>query len=67
VSIWIVGTITMTIGIGLVFAGHEEAGDPVVAVGALIVFAAMLIFGWLVFKCERDRTRQPNAILPTAK
>ena len=63
VSIWIVGTITMTIGIGLVFTGHE-AGDLVVAVGAFIVFAAMLIFGWLVFRCERDRTRQPNAILP---
>jgi hypothetical protein len=64
VSIWIVGTITMVIGIGLVFTGHEEAGDPVVAVGSLIVFAAMLFFGWLVFRCERDRTRQPNAILP---
>ena len=63
VWIWIVGTITMTIGIGLVFTGHE-AGDLVVAVGAFIVFAAMLIFGWLVFRCERDRTRQPNAILP---
>jgi hypothetical protein len=62
VCIWIVGTITMTIGIGLVFTGHEEAGDPVVAVGSFIVFAAMLFFGCLVFRCERDRTRQPNAI-----
>jgi hypothetical protein len=61
VWIWIVGTITMTIGVGLVYTGHE-AGHPVVAVGSLIVFAAMLIFGWLVFQCERDRRRQRDAI-----
>jgi hypothetical protein len=63
VWIWIVGTITEAIGAGLVTTGHEAA-VPVVAVGSLTVFAAMLIFGWLVFQCERDRTRQTNAILP---
>jgi hypothetical protein len=65
VWIWIVGTITETIGLGLVYTGHEAA-EPMIAVGSLILFAAMLIFGWLVFQCERDRRRQRNAIL-TAK
>jgi hypothetical protein len=63
--IWIVGTITETIGVGLVYTGHEAA-EPMIAVGSLTLFAAMLIFGWLVFQCERDRRRQRNAIL-TAK
>jgi hypothetical protein len=63
VWIWMVGTITEAIGVGLVSTGHEAA-DPVVAVGSLTVFAAMLIFGWLVFQCERDRRRQRDAILP---
>jgi hypothetical protein len=62
VWIWIVGTTTETIGIGLVYTGHEAA-EPMIAVGSLTLFAAMLIFGWLVFQCERDRRRQSNAIL----
>jgi hypothetical protein len=65
VWIWIVGTIIETIGIRLVIAGHEAA-EPTVAVGSLIVFADMLIFGWLVFQCERDRRRQRDTVL-TAK
>jgi len=65
VWIWIVGTITETIGVGLVYTRHE-AVEPMVAVASLTVFAAMLIFGWLVFQCERDRRRHSNAIL-TAK
>jgi peptidoglycan/LPS O-acetylase OafA/YrhL len=63
VSIWIVGTIIMAIGVGLVHTGHE-AGDPIAAVGSFIVFAAMLIFGWLVFQRERDPAHQRSAILP---
>jgi len=45
---------------------RHEAAEPMIAVGSLTLFAAMLIFGWLVFQCERDRRRQRNAIL-TAK
>jgi drug/metabolite transporter (DMT)-like permease len=51
VWIWIAATITTTIGVGLVHTGHEAA-DPIADVGLLIVFAAMLIFAWLVFQCE---------------
>jgi uncharacterized membrane protein YczE len=55
VWIWIVGTIIMAIGVALVHTGHES-GDPIAAIGSIIVLAAMLIFGWLVFRSERRTT-----------
>jgi hypothetical protein len=53
VWIWIAGTIVMAIGVGLVHTGHVS-GDPMAAVGSFIVLAAMLLFGWLVFRSERS-------------
>jgi hypothetical protein len=58
VSIWCVGTIVMAIGVGLVHTGHE-AGDPLAAIGALIILAGMLTFAWIVFKQERAPAKQP--------
>jgi uncharacterized membrane protein YczE len=55
VWIWIVGTIIMAIGVALVHTGHA-GGDPIAAVGSIIVLAAMLTFGWLVFQSERRTT-----------
>ena len=52
VGIWIVGTVILTIGVGLVHTGHP-VGDPIAAVGSLIVFAGMLLFGWLVLRRGR--------------
>jgi drug/metabolite transporter (DMT)-like permease len=52
VWIWIVGTIIMTIGVAFVHTGHK-GGDPIAAIGSVIVLAAMLTFGWLVFRSER--------------
>lgn len=52
VWIWIVGTIIMAIGVTLVHTGHK-GGDPLAAIGSIIVLAAMLSFGWLVFRSER--------------
>jgi hypothetical protein len=52
VWIWIVGTIIMTIGVALVHTGHKSS-DPAAATGSIIVIAAMLTFGWLVFRSER--------------
>jgi peptidoglycan/LPS O-acetylase OafA/YrhL len=49
VAIWIIGTIILTIGVGLVYIGHQS-GDPIAAVGSLIVLAGMLLFGWLVVR-----------------
>ena len=60
---WIVGTVIMAIGVGLVHTGHE-GGDPIAAVGSFIVLAAMLMFGWLVFWCERGPASERSAIMP---
>jgi hypothetical protein len=51
VCIWIVATVIMTTGIGLVYSGHE-IGDPIAAVGALGALLGMLLFGWLVYRRE---------------
>jgi uncharacterized protein YhhL (DUF1145 family) len=51
VCLWIVGTIIMAIGVAMVHTGHV-GGDPIAAVGSLIVIAAMLIFAWLVFRTK---------------
>jgi peptidoglycan/LPS O-acetylase OafA/YrhL len=63
VCIWIAGTIILAIGVGLVHTGHE-AGDPIAAVGSFIVLGAMLMFGWLVFRSQRDPASQRSAIMP---
>jgi peptidoglycan/LPS O-acetylase OafA/YrhL len=51
-GIWIVGTIVLTIGVGLIHSGHD-IGDPIAGVGSVTVFAAMLFFGWLVLHREQ--------------
>jgi peptidoglycan/LPS O-acetylase OafA/YrhL len=53
VCIWIIGTIIMTIGVAFVHTGRA-GGDPIAALGSLIVLADTLLFGWLVFKTERS-------------
>jgi len=54
VWMWIIGTIILTIGVALVHTGHT-IGDPVAAVGSIIVLLDMLQFGWLVFRGERTK------------
>ena len=49
---WIVGTVILTIGVGLVHTGHA-VGDPIAAIGSFVVLLDMLLFGWLVFQGER--------------
>ena len=62
VGIWSLGVIVMSVGIGLVHTGHE-AGDPIAAVGSLIILDGMLFFGRLVWPNERalahDRVMAP--------
>ncbi|HUK06728.1 MAG TPA: hypothetical protein VLX09_02570 [Stellaceae bacterium] len=65
IFMWIVGTIILAVGIGLASTGHA-VGDPVAAVGSLIVLFAVLLFGWLVFQSERpDAGIRPMA--PSAR
>jgi peptidoglycan/LPS O-acetylase OafA/YrhL len=52
VGIWVFGTVVLTVGVALVHTGHQS-GDPIAAIGSLIVLVAMALFGWLVFRRER--------------
>lgn len=51
VWVWVVATVILTIGVGLVHSGHE-AGDPVAAGGSILVLADMLLFCWIVWRGE---------------
>lgn len=53
VAVWIVGTVILTFGVGLLHTGHD-IGQPFAAGGSFIVLASMLQFGWLVVR--RDQT-----------
>jgi hypothetical protein len=49
VWIWIVSTVVMAVGVGLVHTGHS-AGEPIAAVGSFAIFADAIMFTWLVFQ-----------------
>jgi hypothetical protein len=49
---WIAGTIVLAIGVALVHTGHA-VGDPIAAVGSVIVLLDMLFFGWFVFRAKQ--------------
>jgi cbb3-type cytochrome oxidase subunit 1 len=53
VWIWIVGTVVLAIGVGLVHTGHA-IGDPIAAVASFVVFADAILFTWLVFQTSPD-------------
>ena len=63
---WCAGTVVMVIGVGLVHTGHES-GDPIAAVGAIIVFCAMAFFTWLVYRAERSVVRATPARVAPAE
>src|ERR1700687_473151 len=45
VAVWIAATVILTIGVGLIYAGHE-IGEPVAITGSLAALADMVLFGW---------------------
>jgi len=55
VFVWTVGTVVLTIGVALFHAGHS-GGEPFAAIGSIVVFADLFLFGWLLFKHERAVT-----------
>jgi hypothetical protein len=55
VWIWIVGTIVLAVGVGLVHTGHP-VGDPIAAVGSFAIFADAVVFTWLVFQGTPKRS-----------
>jgi hypothetical protein len=52
VLVWIVGTLTVTLGVALIHSGHA-IGDPFAALGSVTVLADMLLFGWLVIRRQQ--------------
>jgi hypothetical protein len=47
-------------GVALVHSGHT-VGDPIAAVGSLVILADMLLFGWLVYRREQaELAGQPS-------
>jgi putative Mn2+ efflux pump MntP len=62
VWIWIAATVVLTLGVALVHTGHP-IGDPIAAVGSMIVLGDMLLFGWLVRKSrEAGAVVRPSAV-----
>lgn len=42
----------------------RDAGEPFAAVGSIVVLADMLLFGWLVYRCERGIAGERKAMMP---
>ena len=59
VLIWIVSTVVMAIGVGLVHTGHPT-GDPIAAVGSFTIFADAILFTWLVFQVRPTEDHAPR-------
>lgn len=55
VGAWIVGTIILTVGVGMIHTGRPS-GEPFAGIGSIIVLTDMLLFGWLVLRQERAAT-----------
>ena len=66
VWIWIVSTIVLAIGVGLVHTGHP-AGDPIAAVGSFAIFADAIVFTWLVFQVSPEGSRVEGRIADGAR
>jgi drug/metabolite transporter (DMT)-like permease len=49
IVVWAVGTVLLTIAVAAIHLGHEAA-EPMAGVASFIVLAAMLLFGYLVFR-----------------
>jgi hypothetical protein len=60
---WIVSTVVMTVGVALVHTGHQ-VGDPIAAVGSLLVLASMLLFGWLVYRRQPADVSKTRSAVP---
>jgi hypothetical protein len=57
VWIWIVSTVALAVGVGLVHTGHV-VGEPIVAVDSFTIFADAILFTWLVFQASPKALRR---------
>ena len=58
---WIVGTVVLVIGVGLISTGHPSA-EPLAGIGSIIALVGMLLFGWIVFRTENLGVRRPTIV-----
>jgi hypothetical protein len=63
VWIWIASTVILTAGVGLVHTGHA-IGDPVAAIGSILILGDMLVFGWLVIRRETIELDTRRSAMP---
>jgi hypothetical protein len=63
VWMWIVSTIVLAVGVGLVHTGHS-VGDPIAAVGSFAIFADAIVFTWLVFQVRPTEHRAARVAAP---
>jgi len=49
VGVWSVGTVALTIAVAAIYLGYPAA-DPIAGIASLIIFAAMLLFAYFVFR-----------------
>ena len=66
VTVWSIGTVVLTIGVSAIHLGYASA-EPIAAVASFIVLAAMLIFGYLVFRPASARLPEPAMHLTPAE
>ncbi len=60
---WIVASIVLAVGVGLVHSGRA-IGDPIAAVASIVILLDMLLFGWLVFRAEGAEAAVRTAATP---
>lgn len=52
IFIWVAGVVILIVGVTMIHSGRPS-GEPFAGLGAIIVLADMLLFGWLVLRHER--------------
>lgn len=66
VYVWIIGTISLTIGVAMLHAGNK-GGEPFAGIGSFVLLGDMLLFGWLVVCYERRDVVRNLALMSPAE
>jgi cbb3-type cytochrome oxidase subunit 1 len=66
VVVWSVGTVILTVAVAAIHLGYTAA-DPIAALASLIVLAAMVLFGYFVFRPARYLNPAPTPHLTPAE
>jgi hypothetical protein len=66
VIVWSVGTVVLTVAVAAIHLGYTAA-DPIAALASLIILAAMVLFGYFVFRPARYLSPVPTPHLTPAE